>query len=378
MHHDADSLIKELFAPLTQLRRRRLEEIEDALVALGRPAVPALLHALRTRRWSGLNAFLFGENPVRYVIQALGRIRDGRAYEPLIDVIRQEGNPLARHAVEALGAIGNRRAVPELVVMLSSRGHLHIPDAYFAAARALVRLSTNGDVAALCDALDKLALNLEESHTELKETARREVVERLVAIGHPSTIGRLLAHVGAEYVSPEVFVRFGPRAVPELVIALHPDFDRDAEKALWALLPFGDAAVTALRPAVPGPEGPFTSRCAIGLCLLGVRDDQLILPIILAVEQDWSRFLALQALARLLEQSNAPTLRTAIPILRTLSRHWSRGGSLAVSDQIRLICADLLARIEQETDTLKTVPVVAAPPPSSTADLPIVSPHRDS
>ena len=50
--------------------------------------------------------------------QALGRIKDESAVEPLIEFLTQEDSDLRLNAAMALGKIGDRRAVVRLIILL--------------------------------------------------------------------------------------------------------------------------------------------------------------------------------------------------------------------------------------------------------------------
>jgi HEAT repeat protein len=106
----------------------------EALRNIGTPALPALIAALRQERGTGPLERL----DLRNAAWALGEIRDERAVEPLIDLLR---SPLLRQessftveglalslawtapvsAIEALGKIRDRRAVEPLVAMLEKK-----------------------------------------------------------------------------------------------------------------------------------------------------------------------------------------------------------------------------------------------------------------
>lgn len=77
----------------------------DDLVALGEPAVPALIDALRTHEpW--LTAYRATE--------ALGQIGDGRAAGSLVEALRHPNSNVRWGAVRALATVGDARALLEL------------------------------------------------------------------------------------------------------------------------------------------------------------------------------------------------------------------------------------------------------------------------
>jgi hypothetical protein len=77
----------------------------DDLTALGEPAVPALIEALRTHEpW--LLAYRATE--------ALGQIGDGRAAGPLVEALRHPNSNVRWGAIRALATVGDARALLEL------------------------------------------------------------------------------------------------------------------------------------------------------------------------------------------------------------------------------------------------------------------------
>jgi hypothetical protein len=216
-------------------------------------------------------------------------------------------------------------------------------------------------------------LSSEEFDVELRVAVQREVVHRLGVLKDPRALRRLLSHVNADYVTVELLLRFGEAAVPELVQALHPACALDADKALRTLIKLGPNVLPALRTGIPPHPSPLASRCAIASCHLGVFEEELIPPVILAVERDWSRSLALVALARLADRFQSPLLRTAIPVLQNLARSWRLARTLSPSENGVDPCREVLIRIERATDGLKSMPIVASAAVERDRDLPIVS-----
>ncbi|GKS63561.1 hypothetical protein YTPLAS72_08650 [Nitrospira sp.] len=115
------------------------EEAAAGLAAIGAPAIPSLVQALRHEEWlvrlhavealgktrsahavEPLLSVLFNDqdSAVREdAIRALGEIRDSNAVEYLLTAMRESG--LRTLAVEALGRIGDTRAVPALIEVLT-------------------------------------------------------------------------------------------------------------------------------------------------------------------------------------------------------------------------------------------------------------------
>ena len=115
------------------------EEAAAGLAAIGDPAIPSLVNALRHEEWlvrlhavealgktrsaqavEPLLSVLFNDHDsaVREdAVRALGEIRDSKAVEYLLTAMREPG--LRTLAVEALGRIGDTRAVPVLIEVLT-------------------------------------------------------------------------------------------------------------------------------------------------------------------------------------------------------------------------------------------------------------------
>jgi hypothetical protein len=187
----------------------------------------------------------------------------------------------------------------------------------------------------------------------------------------------------ARYVTVEGLVRFGAGAIPELLVALDAAHSFDVDKALLALIGLGQPAIPALRVRVAGAPSALSSRCAVALCRLGVREVELIPPVIIAIERDWSRPLALEALSQLVEWRSEPILRTAIPVLRKVASSWKFTPNLGLvpptlhlnGGVVRVL--EILERIERDTEALKAMPIVADGRARSEADLPVVSQTSD-
>lgn len=79
-----------------------------ALVNFGKPAVPYLIKAIDTR-----DLYLHVK-----AIQALGLIKDKRAFEPLLIGLEDKDSFVRKRTAEALGRIGDLRALPYLINLL--------------------------------------------------------------------------------------------------------------------------------------------------------------------------------------------------------------------------------------------------------------------
>lgn len=119
------TLIHDLNAPDLPVRLRAV----GALAAAGSAALDGLLAALE-----------HSDLEVRWrAVVALGWIGDGRAVEPLADLLRASPYEVKINVVWALGQIGDARAVSRLLDSLHAHTG-HDPDVAYNAALALLRL----------------------------------------------------------------------------------------------------------------------------------------------------------------------------------------------------------------------------------------------
>ena len=110
---------------------------------------------------------------VRSAAEALGRIGDARAVDPLIAALRDEDIYVVRSAAEALGRIGDARAVDPLIAALRDE------DVVRSAAEALGRIGDARAVDALIDTLRKFFhYSADANH--------KSAADALVQIGAPA------------------------------------------------------------------------------------------------------------------------------------------------------------------------------------------------
>ena len=185
-----DARAIEPLIPLLQDKVKAVrEEVTIALAEIGDPALPSLLDALKHPEWlvrlhavealaksrsadavEPLLWVLFNDQDQAIredVVRALGQLRDERAMEFLVTVMKEPG--LRSLAVEALGMVGDRRAVPVLIAVLegsdrpvASRTVAGCGDRWDeemetkgAAVRALGRLGDDSAIPVLLKALDE-------------------------------------------------------------------------------------------------------------------------------------------------------------------------------------------------------------------------------
>ncbi len=105
-------------------------------------------HSLKIR-WQLFGLWCGSPKGQAVAAEALGKLGDARAVEPLIQALRERDGGVCAAAAKALAAIGDARAVEPLVIAMG-RG-ISAPEARLAAAQALVELSADG---ALAEALE--------------------------------------------------------------------------------------------------------------------------------------------------------------------------------------------------------------------------------
>jgi HEAT repeat protein len=86
------------------------DAVMKALCEIGAPAVDQLIATLKVVGERGLVRWL--------AVEALGKIGDARAVDPLIAALKDEDSNVRKNAAEALGKIGNARVVDPLIAAL--------------------------------------------------------------------------------------------------------------------------------------------------------------------------------------------------------------------------------------------------------------------
>jgi HEAT repeat protein len=189
------------------------EEAAAGLAAIGDPAIPWLVNALRHEDWL-----------VRlHAVEALGKSRSPQAVEPLLSVLSNDQDSAVREdAARALGDIGDPRSVEYLCTLLRD------PALRTVAVEALGRIGDTRTVPALIEFLSGAALPEATMaatgcgdgwHDDLKTQ---------------SAAARALGEIGDD------------RAIPSLVAALEPTWTR--AEAASALAGFGSKVIPVLIP----------------------------------------------------------------------------------------------------------------------------------
>lgn len=152
--------------------------VQESLVKIGAPAVPALLEALNS------------QVPIRCLcsVQALGQIRDPRAIQPLIDALMLKNVHVQLAAEESLEKIG----APALDPLIAA---LRCPQHNGLTVRALGSINDPRVIPPLCETLkDASPWVVQEAARKLGERRVAEAIEPLLAtLNHPDTTVRLEA-----------------------------------------------------------------------------------------------------------------------------------------------------------------------------------------
>lgn len=195
-----------------------------ALAKMGSAAVEPLIAALESYTWYGREL----------AADALGRIKDPRAVDPLIRLLRmmqvrnEYGSKEAREAaVEALGELKDPRAVEPLIASL------HDGDAYD---EAIVALGKIGHPRAAKPLISWLRVGW-----DMNDSLRQKVYDALLAVGKPCVELLVLtlkdSNADMRIGAAELLRQLGdPKAIPPLREALNRESHEGAKYAMtWAL-----------------------------------------------------------------------------------------------------------------------------------------------
>lgn len=127
------------------------------------------------------------ENTIRWrAIDALGRIGDVRAVEPLVEFLKYTGerdNAIRCKAISALGSIGDERAIEPLLVFLQDTDKLDNTIRYFSII-ALGAIGGSKPVEPLCKCL-------EDSNNRIRVSAAKS----LIKIGVPASVQQIVKDI---------------------------------------------------------------------------------------------------------------------------------------------------------------------------------------
>ena len=197
------------------------EGAAEALAAIGKPALPAVLKALRSS-----NAETRG-----YAAGILGRIADPRAVEPLIAALKDKDPSVVCKAAWSLGELKDLRAAKPLAALLAAKD-------------SATRLSAVAALAAMGDkpSLEPVAALLSDPDLAL----RRAAAFGLGAAGDPRAVPELIdAYLKGDRQEQVRAARLlgdlkDPRAVEPLIAAMQDEKNEERVEAIWALWKIGD------------------------------------------------------------------------------------------------------------------------------------------
>jgi HEAT repeat protein len=344
---------------ITELLRRSewggRTTLAEVLIHFGEPAVPPLI------------ALLADERPhSRYwAIYILGRLGDPRAVEPLISLMRQEGEAWLRNAViAALGQLGNAVAAPAVIEALTD------PALRASAARSLGRI---GDARAIVALLSALADHAPDAayapHTQhaasqraMAEFTRRSIGSALVTLARSGTGDIFLDALrnGAPEVQPwavAALAKIGGRgALDWLLTTLHDPQAAVRVAAAEALGKLDEAQVVGpLIQAMGDTDATVRVSAATALSRLGHRGGELAISTFIVALDDVDntvRSIAARTLGALGDaRAVDPLIRTlsgpACPQSEIVAALATLGDARAVAPLIQLVLSPPLSRCPQ-------------------------------
>jgi HEAT repeat protein len=175
----------------------RADRTERLLGRLGPGAIDPLLRAMR------------GRHARPGAVRALGLLRDGRAVDPLISLLRDPSPPLREAAAEALGNLNDTRAVPGLVACTQDPEQ-SVRDA---ASAALERMGPAAVIVAVVTLLQPRNGELEPSidGPRALEQAVTQLISRGETADIPAPAQATAAEVPPEPTAPESSGRLATR-----------------------------------------------------------------------------------------------------------------------------------------------------------------------
>jgi HEAT repeat protein len=220
---DATLLLKAIVEPLiAQLQDKdsdKRQEAAEGLAMIGkdgdlRAAVEPLIAELQNGNWEAANA--------------LGKIGDGRAVEPLIAALQDKDSTIRRSAASGLGELRDERAVEPLIAALQDE-------------KSYVRFRAASSLGELRDerAVEPLIASLQDKDSGVREYAAIALGE----FGDSHTVEPLIAELqNGNWGAANALGKIGDgRAVEPLIAALQVKNNILCQKAAEALEKLGDA-----------------------------------------------------------------------------------------------------------------------------------------
>lgn len=209
--------------------------LKDKSIWVRQAAVKAL-GQIRTPQTVELLIVALKDNDHNYVRQAaakvLGEVRDTQAVAPLIEMLKDRDSSVRDRAVEILGQIGDKRAVEPLIEMLKDKDDR----VQIQAVRALGNIGDAQAVEPLIELLKDEKVRLSAVET-LGQIGDKRAVEPLVTVlinadeWGLEKVAETLKQIDPEWMKSEV----AKKAIPALVVALNNSNSNVQQRATKAL-----------------------------------------------------------------------------------------------------------------------------------------------
>jgi HEAT repeat protein len=238
----------------------------------------------------------------RVAVEALGKLREARAVEPLIARLSDDNSDVRCAAAEALGQLGNRQAVEPLIVRLNDDNS----DVRRAAAETLGRLSE-------AQAIEPLIARLSDGNSDVRRAAAKSLDE---LTWQAQTQAQQIAYLIATQACDEI-VRIGEPAVESLIASLKDDNWDVRRMAAEALVKISEPAVEPLVRRLVDEDWSMKRAVAEVLGQLG--DARAVKPLIRCMgDDDWD---VRRAAAKALEQIHSTGVVTLL-IAQLIDDDW--------------------------------------------------------
>jgi len=227
--------------------------------------------------------------------EALGKLGDAQAVEPLIAVLKDGGYLLYKAAAKALGELGDARAVKPLINALKNKDKRDI------VASALGELGDAQAVKPLIEILQDRDMrdNYRQVSTALAKLGE-PAVEPLIAM-----VEYKVTDVKQGMAAMDALGEIGdPRAVEPLIAAFGPHYSWGTKTIAAAIVKLGEPAVKPLINALKNGDKPVREGAALTLGEIG--DSRAVEPLVAALYDRPTSSNATRALVKLGEVAVAP------------------------------------------------------------------------
>ncbi len=313
-----------LVSTLNSQEPRQRELVAQILVRLGKKAIPALNNAMKNAPFS----------IQKETVPILGRMKNQEALNNLFVISKNENYKLQILAIESLGKAKNRQAVPHLLVALNDAD----PDVRIAAVIVLGKFRDPRTYVNIADLLDDAEIKVRIATVKaLEEINDPSVIPYLMEALYDSfwwyggeermqaLLGAIASYDKAALNKLRVAMNAKEPTVRRYAIALlrpmrEPSIMDDlemafydtnydvAEKALEALLEFGEDALPILSKALVSPNTWIREKSVWGLGVIGGERAIVYLLEMLDDKTDAVRKEAIRSLSKLKDPRALPTL----------------------------------------------------------------------